>query len=450
MKDKTLVIMDDRIESTGGKPYVLFFVSHFNDIDHLTPLAYKLCQSGRACPVVLVTDLSYDIQGDYLLRFLQERYGVPVSSALRFHPPNPLVGWLQGLLSKPMWGGFLKPQRLFVLRALRKVFYNKRWAERILGHYDPEVLVFAWAHPAVGIVGAFVSAGHDRGIPCISLPHGMLTFTNQFINRQEKDEGRANRDYIGLFESAVYQSRLHARRIVEEGAPAEKIAVLGSTRYCEEWQRINLDIQPERFTPRKSLDFAYRTVFMLPQWDYNADFDATMRTLRRLSSEPWLHLVIKPGTREVEARPSYLKELESLPNVEVAGDVGSVPLIRWADAVIVVGSSIALEVLLQGKAHLYPKYLHDNTTVFEEAGAAWTVNDDEELVEALRKLSQGQPPSYGEEEISKVITQLVLGNSSETDVLGSYVDFILGGWKKNAQSEEEGIPRGTSPLIPEV
>ena len=111
-------------------------------------------------------------------------------------------------------------------------------------------------------------------------------------------------------------------------------------------------------------------------------------------------------------------------------------LIRWADAVIVLGSSIALEALLQGKPHLDPEYLHDNTTVFEEAGAEWTVHNHQGLVDALKRLSEGQPSPYGEEQVSKVVTQLVLGGSVERDVLGRYVGFILDGWRKHPTYED--------------
>ncbi len=415
----------------AAPPHILFFMGHFNDIDHLVPVAYKLCESNRGRPVVLLTDPLYDIRGDYRLQYLQKRYGVPVMSAFRFHPIIPLLGWLVHLLTLPLGPGYIYRPRPFLFRAFLRVFYGKWWAKRVLNRYQPAAMVFEWAQPASGVPGTFVAAGQDRGIPSISLPHGMMIYTNELVNRQEQREGRITREYVNLFDRAVYQTYLHANRAVEEGVRPDKIAVLGSARYCDEWQRINLEAQPERFEPQKGKECTYRAVFMLPQWNYNADFDATIQTLRQLSAQPWLHLVLKPHTREVEARPAYLQEMDALPNVEVAGAVGSVALIRWAEAVIVVGSSIALEALLQGKPHLDPEYLHDNSTVFEEAGAEWTVHSDQELVDALKRLSGGQKAPYDEEQVSKVIAQLVLDGSGERDVLERYVTFILGGWREH-------------------
>ena len=420
------------MQQGAGIPYVFFFVRHFNDIDNMMPVAYKFTQSNRGRPVVLVMDPFYNIEADYRFRFLQERYNVPVVPVLGFHPLSPFFPWFASLLRGRFWRGFLKEKRLLLLLALRKLFYGKRWAGRILDRYNPAALVFEWCDPSWGVPGVMLPAGRDRGIPSISVPHGMNIWTNELVNRQEQQDGRiSNREYYHQFDRLVVQSNLHAERHARERVRKDKIAVLGSARYCDEWQQINLEIQPERFTPRKGGDCTFRAVFMLPQWNYNSDLDTNMQTLRRLSKEPWLHLVLKPHTREVEAVPSYLREFEDLPNVEVAGAVGSVALIQWADAVIVVGSSIALEVLRQGKVHLNPTYLLDNTTVFEDTGAEWTLYNGSELEDALKRLSEGQQPPYGEEQVSKAISLLVLGSATERDVLGRYVDFIAGGWRQH-------------------
>ena len=54
----------------------LFFVRHFNDIDHLTPVAWKL-QKDSYPVAVFCMNLRYDIQQDYRLQFLKD-HGVIV------------------------------------------------------------------------------------------------------------------------------------------------------------------------------------------------------------------------------------------------------------------------------------------------------------------------------------------------------------------------------------
>ena len=421
-------------------PYIFFFVGHFNDVDHLMPVAYKFCQSNRGRPIVLVTNPLYDIKGDYRFRFLKKKYGVPVVSVLQFHPANPLLKLVAKMLGLPLGGGFLHRWRMFALLAFRKLFYGKGWASRILDQYQPAALVFEWSNPTVGVRGDFIRSGHQRRIPAVSLPHGMFIYTNLLVNRGEQQQGEPpRREYNNLFDRLGFENHLHITRSIAAGIQSDKITNLGSARYSEEWQRVNLEIQPERFNPSKGFDCTYHVVFMLPQWSYNADLDATIQTLQRLSEEPWLHLVLKPHTREVETVPSYLRELNRLPNVEVAGSVGSVALIQWAEAVIVYGSGIALEALLQGKPLIDPRYLHDNTTIFEETGAEWTVYGQSELVDAVKWLSQGQPLPYGGEQISNIMSQLVLGSPPEQDVLGRYVDFILGDWRGQPAYEDSFV-----------
>jgi hypothetical protein len=190
-----------------------------------------------------------------------------------------------------------------------------------------------------------------------------------------------------------------------------------------------LDIQPKRFKPQKGDGCTFKVVFMLPQWNLNVDSAATMRALWRMAGEPWLHLVLKPHTQEADMPSSYLDELEALPNVEVAGGMGSVALIEGTDAMMGMGTDVAIEALRQGKYHLDPTYLYDNTTLLQELGAGWMVHSDDELIDALKRLASGERPPYGNEQVSKAIKQLVVESSPEDDVLGRHVDFILGGWK---------------------
>jgi hypothetical protein len=417
-------------------PCVFLFVGHFNDIDHLSPVAYKLWETGRARPIVLVTDPGYDIDGDYRLQFLKDHCGARVRHALWFEPPNVLIAWLTSLAAMLLRGGPVRGPALIAFRAMRKLFYGRRWAGKLLVKYRPAALVFEWAHPASGMPGAFVFAGKARGIPSLSLPHGMFIFTNDRVTREEQRRGPVSRDYVNLFDRAVYQSRLHADRSLQDGVRPEKIAVLGSARYCDEWQRLNLEIQPVAFTPEKGQGCTHRAVFMLPQWNYNADKDAAVRALRRLGAESWLHLAVKPHTRELAAKPQYLQDLDALPNVEIVGDVPSTALVQWADSVIVSGSSIALEVLLQGKVHINPVFIDENSTVFEEEGAEWTVRNDDELVDALRRLANGEKQPYGEAQVASVVRRLVLGDSDNRDVLNRYVEFVLGGWRTEPAPDE--------------
>ena len=93
---------------------------------------------------------------------------------------------------------------------------------------------------------------------------------------------------------------------------------------------------------------------------------------------------------------------------------------------LVIGSSILIETLVQRKPVLYLKYLHENTTEYEELGACWTIHDEAELKDALLSLQVNKTKvPYTEENINRFLSEIIYGGRSERDVLGDYEDFIV-------------------------
>jgi hypothetical protein len=109
-----------------------------------------------------------------------------------------------------------------------------------------------------------------------------------------------------------------------------------------------------------------------------------------------------------------------------ASDILTPELCEWADVVLVIGSSVITEALMQKKPVLYLKYLHANTMLFEECGACWTIQTEAELEQALQSLqkkSMGLP--YGDENVSRFLSEVVYGGQNNRDVLTDYVKFIV-------------------------
>jgi hypothetical protein len=82
-------------------------------------------------------------------------------------------------------------------------------------------------------------------------------------------------------------------------------------------------------------------------------------------------------------------------------------------------------MIMSGKPALYLKYLHDNTTLFEEIGACWTIHDEQELKLALSSLRdhRGNVP-YSEADVGNYVNEVVFGGRSKMDVLSEYEKFI--------------------------
>ena len=54
----------------------LFFLRHYNDIDHITPVIYKWVDSGHNCDVVLIGNVQF--RRDFRIEFLSKLDGVRV------------------------------------------------------------------------------------------------------------------------------------------------------------------------------------------------------------------------------------------------------------------------------------------------------------------------------------------------------------------------------------
>jgi hypothetical protein len=107
-------------------------------------------------------------------------------------------------------------------------------------------------------------------------------------------------------------------------------------------------------------------------------------------------------------------------------EFSSVELCEWADVMLVIGSSILIESLVQRKPVLYLKYLHENITQYEESGACWTIHNETELKNALLSLQENKTKvPYTDENIDSFLSEIIYGGRSERDVLGDYESFIV-------------------------
>ena len=55
----------------------LFFLRHYNDIDHVTPVIYKWTKSGYQCDVVLIGSAQF--RRDFRVQYLSQLPGVRVA-----------------------------------------------------------------------------------------------------------------------------------------------------------------------------------------------------------------------------------------------------------------------------------------------------------------------------------------------------------------------------------
>jgi len=417
----------------------LFFVRAFNDIDHITPIVWKMSMDKYPVSVYCI-DPQYDLDNDYRLNFLKKQ-GVTVDFI--YNSFDQSLGFLHGVarflflrsfaaarrmnskggtvwtfLSK-IFGGLAERMGSWFYRLAKGMHYTENWAHNFIEQSGAQVLCFDWIRPRKYVVDILLRTAKEMSIPTVALPHGVFLYTNDLVQSESKEEGQFER--YNHYDNVVVQNKLFKDVISQSGVNREKIFVLGSTRYCNEWMTQNKKILPRKMKSNGNNAGKLKIVFMTTRPHYRIHVEGMLKTFDILKSLDGVEAVVKPHTRTGKEAEMY----EGLPLSNVA-DISSVELAEWADVMLVVGSSIIIEALARHKPALYLKYLHENTAEYEEFGACWIIHDEDELRDALLSLrdKQGYLP-YTDENVKRWLAEVIYGGQNERDVLRDYEEFIV-------------------------
>ena len=425
----------------------LFFVRHFNDIDHLTPVAWKLQEDGYPVAVCCM-NLRYDIQQDYRLQFLKDR-GVIVDYVYNAfeQKKDPLHRFLyaltcacykiwrklaydhqgpSGMLAKWMAQRADLAGTMFY-KITRRIYYGSRWAQSVLERIHAQAVCFDYIMPRLYVVDAFLKAAGQMSIPTLALPHGVQLYTNETTKPKSTEARRFAK--FNRFDYIIASDKLRKEILVKAGVTASKISVLGSARYCRTWLEQNINIVPKTTDGLSKRPDGLKVVLMPSKPQCRLDMERMYASCRLIAEQKGIEAVIKPHTRT-----NTMDQFDNYPLPDVSHML-TADLLGWADVLLVVGSSVMTEALMQGKPVLYLKYLHDNTTLFEELGACWTIHNEFELKNALVSLQkQKADVPYSKKNVATFISKVVYGGESDRDVLGAYERFIVNCTSKNTAS----------------
>jgi hypothetical protein len=290
-------------------------------------------------------------------------------------------------------------------------FYQTNWAHYVIEQSEAKALCFDHIIASRYVVDVLLRAAKEKSIPTLALPHGVYLYTNKF----NKTRFSSRQRYV------IVQNHLRKDVLVSSGIAREKIIVLGSARFCGEWIAQNKKILPRIIESTGRDPEKLRVVFMPSKPRCRIDVERMHNTIELLASLSEIDAVVKPHTRI--GREAHLFDNMQLPNVS---RILTSELCEWADVVLIIGSSVITEALMQAKPVLYLKYLHANTMLFEECGACWTIHNETELEQALNSLrTKSADVPYGDENVNRFLSEVVYGGRSKTDVLTDYVQFIV-------------------------
>ena len=399
---------------SSSKPIrILFLLRTYNDIDHIAPVIWKTVSVGWPTFFLFVDQ---DYSADYRIRFLENSGAKKISSIPIEWYDEKARHWI--------------PVKLF-----------RRVVDRLVAHSFGLFLLFT---RRIGVIASEWGGPYGRArseyflrpanmfhIPVYSLPHGYFLWRNHLFNRRllelyDCQGGFPDFSNRNWFTKYVVQSDEHKCENIKYGMNPEKLVVLGSARFCEEWSDINLNLLLENCALEKHRGFT--VVFFLPHWDYNVNRDKCIDLLVKLSQKEDITLNIKAHTRGTGALTAKeIKLLSQYDNVKLPNDlVHSTMLVYCSDVIINFGSSIAFEALRQGKPVINPTYLHENGTFFDRSEAVIDVNDEVGTLRAIDQLKLGKSPCIEPDQVSQFLCDRLEVGQQGQDVLQTYVDLLAG------------------------
>lgn len=402
--------------------HVAVFFYAYNDIDHITPVVWRLLERGHTVSAIML-DPANDGAGDERILFLEqfENFARYQGHAL-FGLPG--MQWLFRL-EKGETRGIC---RRTVRKALRESGLSIARAKAVLSRLGIDVCVFEWGSDGGHNRVEYHRAARALGLRTVVLPHGMNIYTHPAANDtmrdllSRKDPGSIRVGYSS-YDAYVFQTEFHREMEVTLGIAQGITHVLGSARYSPDWANKLQTLYPD-YDPGASVGDRVKVVFMLPHWTYNVDRNATLALIEALARDPKIFLVVKDHTRGTGSLPDDMRRLfAEIDAARTEPDAPSVALIRWSDAVICFGSSIAIEAHLQNKLLINPSYLHENQTIFEETGASVETKSQEETLAAITANDDSVPP-MSKQAVDELYRIMIYGGREPFDVLDAHCQLI--------------------------
>ena len=347
----------------------LFFLRHYNDIDHVTPVVHQWIQSGHQCDVVLIGSAQF--RNDFRVKYLGRLQGVRVAHMKELFSPVDYWKW--------------RLQMLMLTRNVRRIKVIGRLAEKLAERFDEKQREPLWRHTAgflldrcfgnenkgvvafdwiernsvicVEWVEVMIAMAKERGLRTVSLPHGDSPHYSQLIRRGERRvEPDKTFSAATIFDKVVVPNELCAIRF-RPFMTENQLAVLGSPRYCEAWLKILSGLMPP--SPLTRSDSKLKIVMFLRKANFTTFWEEVNEVVHLIAEFPEAELIIKPHTRS-GWKQSLTKDssIKKLPNVRVASDdAHSVHLMNWADVIIDLATSVVFEAVREKKPVLAADYL---------------------------------------------------------------------------------------------
>lgn len=419
-------------KTTKKTKKAIFFLRHNNDIDHIAPVLYKWLSTENVPTDVIITtkkDFLHDYRIEYLKQFKNVR-----------------IFYINDLFKKcslPYFFNYFyfkddtKFDKLFKRYSLLRKKVDKsieRIANKIYKDMEKGIVVFDWT--ATYFVKQMVENAKNRGFITISLPHGDMPYVSllEIIDALNYNCLKSN-EPLKIFDYIVIPNNLNIKRY-EKFIEAERLKVLGSPRYCDEWMKIISDLIPKY--EEKDSQGKLKIVFFLRNLGYPIFWDEVVRTIKLIMQFDGLYLIVKHHPRNRTARKLTKQLISKYPEIErnigknlkfIYEDVDSGSLLKWADVVIDIGTSVTWEAVKQNKPVLMIEYLYANYSTIASYIKETEIKCRDDLYHILEKLLDNKKVKfYNENNRKKFISEII--DTPDKYVLERYCNFLKSCFKE--------------------
>jgi len=267
---------------------------------------------------------------------------------------------------------------------------------------------------------------HEHNIPVVCLPHGDHCHTGDMLRTVEINHVLADvYAPVAMFDSLVVPNA-HCGKRYQAHLPGDRIFILGSPRFNMEWLGVLDKLMPSFSIP--TAGDKCKAALFLRHHGYPLFWEEIYWTIRLITQFPHVQLAIIPHTRGwgwdplVEAYPEINAEINNLTLIE--DNVYSGAVVKWADIILDIGTSMAFEAVIRNKAIICPEYLHATRTVTSQYfpnAVAWCRDDLFDMFAALHENPNKR--FHSSAEAKSFIANMI--HVPDANVLDRYVDFLL-------------------------
>lgn len=392
---------------------IIFHFRAYNDIDHMTPIIYKIKTDYPTVDVeCIVIDLKNDFLEDFRVQFLL-KLNVKVYHIIDyFEISKHIKAFLKLLIrynSKYEINKFKKSVAKVIFHIFRNMIVKKlnnisveKYVDNLTFNFNS---IFIFDITFNKIYEKICKYLDKKGIISVAVPHGHNIFGNELISTYslgiQENQGVQNSRLP--FSYVVFENLEIAKRYLKIGyVNKSQIKVLGTSRFSNFWLTKIREILPKSNLPK--IEKKLKVVFMLTKPLYNIFTDEIKRSILYVASFPGTFVIIKPHTRG-----EVFENLKNHKNIKVVdNNIPSSSLIDWSNVICFTNTSIIFESLKLNKPLLYLKNTHANKLFFENNFKSWQIECRDDLRRHIWNfLKDNQTSTYTIEERNNYLSNCI-------------------------------------------